>query len=100
MPIERTGDDREATWEALGIMENRDFVAAVNKRRSWGFVYVTAQKDGTGYEAFYVENTSIYMSDTVDQSIKSRKRWTGSTKWSTDMTPGLPFIAPATIFAP
>jgi hypothetical protein len=100
IPTERTGDDREATFEALGIMQNRDFVAAINKRRGWGFVYVTAgyDSDNDGYEAFYVPNTSIYMSETIDQSIKSRKRWTGSAKWSTDMTPGLPFIAPASIF--
>jgi hypothetical protein len=100
VPTERTGDDREATFEALGIMQNRDFVAAINKRRGWGFVYVTAGYNSSqdGYEAFYVPNTSIYMSETIDQSIKSRKRWTGSAKWSTDMTPGLPFIAPASIF--
>ncbi len=99
IPTERTGDDRELTFEALGIMDNRDFVAATNKRRGWGFVYVTAGKDSTGgYEAFYVSNVSVYMSDMIEQSIKTRKRWSGSAKWSTDMTPGLPFIAPASIF--
>lgn len=72
VPTERTGDDRESTFEALGVMENRDFVAAINKRRGWGFVYVTAGYDQgqDGYEAFYVPNTSIYMSETIDQSIK------------------------------
>lgn len=99
VPTERTGDDRELAFEALGIMDNRDFVAAANKRRNWGLVYVTAGQDATGgYEAFYVENVSLYMSDLIEQSIKSRKRWSGSAKWSTDMTPGLPFIAPASIF--
>ena len=100
VPTERTGDDREAVWEALNIMDNRDFVAAVNKQREWGFVYVTAGYDSSlsGYEAFYVDNVSIYMSDMIEQSIKTRKRWSGSSKWSTDMTPGLPFIAPASIF--
>jgi len=100
IPTERTGDDRELTFEALGVMENRDFVAATNKRRGWGLVYVTAGKDTTtgGYEAFYVSNVSVYMSDLIEQSIKTRKRWSGSAKWSTDMTPGLPFIAPASIF--
>lgn len=100
IPTERTGDDRELTFEALGIMNNRDFVAATNKKRGWGLVYVTAGRDTStgGYEAFYVENVSVYMSDLIEQSIKTRKRWSGSAKWSTDMTPGLPFIAPATIF--
>lgn len=100
IPTERTGDDRELTFEALGIMNNRDFVAATNKKRGWGLVYVTAGKDTStgGYEAFYVENVSVYMSDMIEQSIKTRKRWAGSAKWSTDMTPGLPFIAPASIF--
>lgn len=100
IPTERTGDDRELTFEALGIMNNRDFVAATNKKRGWGLVYVTAGKDTStgGYEAFFVENVSVYMSDLIEQSIKTRKRWAGSAKWSTDMTPGLPFIAPASIF--
>jgi hypothetical protein len=100
IPTERTGDDRELTFEALGVMDNRDFVAATNRRRGWGFVYVTAGKDSTtgDYEAFYVENVSVYMSDMIEQSIKTRKRWSGSAKWSTDMTPGLPFLAPASIF--
>ena len=97
---ERTGDDRELSFEALGLADNRDFVAAVNKRRGWGLVYVTAGYDSAndGYQAFYVPNTSIYMSDLIEQSIKTRARWAGSAKWSTDMTPGLPFIAPASIF--
>lgn len=99
IPTERTGDDRELSFEALNVMENRDFVAATNKRRGWGLVYVTAGKDATGgYQAFYVEDVSVYMSDMIEQSIKTRKRWSGSAKWSTDMTPGLPFIAPADIF--
>lgn len=96
---ERTGDDRELSFEALNVMDNRDFVAAVNKRRGWGLVYVTAGKDSSGgYQAFYVSDVSVYMSDMIEQSIKTRKRWSGSAKWSTDMTPGLPFIAPASIF--
>ena len=99
IPTERTGDDRELTFEALNVMDNRDFVAAVNKRRGWGFVYVTAGRDATGgYQAFYVADVSVYMSDMIEQSIKTRKRWSGSAKWSTDMTPGLPFLAPASIF--
>jgi len=96
---ERTGDDKELLFEALGLMQNRDFVAAVNKKRGWGLVYVTAGKDSTGgYQAFYAPNVSVYMDDLIEQSIKTRKRWSGSAKWSTDMTPSLPFIAPADIF--
>ena len=100
VPTERTGDDQELLFEALGLMNNRDFVAALNKKRGWGIVYVTAGKDSTtgGYEAFYAENASVYMDSLIEQSIKTRKRWSGSAKWSTDMTPALPFIAPASIF--
>lgn len=100
VPTERTGDDREATWEVLGVMNNRNFVGAINKKRNMGFVYVTAgyDSDEAGYESFYVEKTSTYLSDVIDQSIKSRKRWGASTKWSTDMTPGIPFYAPPAIF--
>jgi hypothetical protein len=97
--VQRTGDDRELSFEIQGVMDNRNFVAATNKRSGWGLVYVTAGKDSSGgYQAFYVENVSIYMSDLIEQSIKTQKRWAGSAKWSTDMTPGLPFIAPASIF--
>ena len=100
VPTERTGDDQEAVFEFLGLMNNRDFVAAINKKRNMYFVYVTAgyDADSDGYEAFFAEKTSTYISDVIDQSIKSRKRWGASTKWSTSMTPALPFYAPASIF--
>lgn len=98
VPTQRTGDDRELSFEVQGVMENRNFIAALNKKTDWGMVYVTAGKDGAGYEAFYVSNVSVYASDLIEQSIKTRKRWSGSAKWSTDMTPGLPFIAPASVF--
>lgn len=94
-----TGDDREIAFDALGVMNNRDFWAIANKKRNWQMVYVTAGKNSAGnYEAFYVDNVSLYVSDVVPRSIKSRKMWTGSAKWSTAMTPGLPFFAPATVF--
>lgn len=98
--VRRNGDDRELAFEAPGIMQNRDFVSAINKRRGWGIVYVTAGGNPTdGYEAFYAPNASVYMSDLIEQSIKTSKRWSGSAKWSTAMTPALPFHAPASIFA-
>lgn len=98
--IIRTGDDKELAFEALNLKDNRDFVAAANRRIGWGLVYVTAGVDSAtgGYRAFYAPNTSLYMDDLIEQSIKSRARWAGSVKWSTDMTPSLPFIAPASIF--
>lgn len=94
------GDDREITFEVQGIMANRDFVKALNKRKGWGLVYVTAGYDSAndGYEAFYAPNVAVYMSEVIEQSIKTQKRWEGHAKWSTDGTPGLPFIAPASIF--
>lgn len=94
------GMDRELTFQAQGIMQNYDFVTAVNKRRGWGLVYVTAgyDSDNDGYEAFYAKNTSVIMSEVIDESIKSEKRWQGTAKWSTDGTPSIPFIAPSSIF--
>lgn len=94
------GDDRELSFEAQGVMENTDFVKAVNKRTGWGLVYVTAGYDqaNDGYNAFYAPNVNIYMSQVIDQSIKSQMRWAGTAKWSTDGSPSIPFIAPASIF--
>jgi len=98
-PTERTGDDNELTFDALGIMSNRDFWAIANKKRNWQMVYVTAGKNSSGnYEAFYVDNVSLYVSEVIQRSVKSRKMWTGSAKWSTAMTPALSFFAPASIF--
>jgi hypothetical protein len=94
------GDDKELTFEIPGIMNNRNVVAALNKRRGWGLVYVTAGYDSAndGYEAFYAPNSSVYMREVIEQNIKTEKRWQGNVKWSTDGTPSLPFIAPASIF--
>lgn len=93
VPTQRTGDDRELTFEVQGVADNRTFWASVNKRTNWSLVYVTAS--GT---AFYVEDVSIYGSEMIEQSIKTRMRWSVSAKWSTDMTPALPFEAPEGLF--
>jgi hypothetical protein len=97
--MERTGDDHELTAQAAGVMANRNFFAAANKRRKWNLVYVTAGRDSEGnFEAFYVEDVSFYGSVNVARSTKSRKVWDISAKWSTNLTPELPFYAPASIF--
>jgi hypothetical protein len=99
VPTERTGSDHELTFESLGVMANRAFWAAANKRRNWKLVYLTAGRDADGnFEAFYVSNVSIFADDNIEQSTKSRKRYSGSAKWSTAMVPALPFYAPASIF--
>ncbi len=100
VPTERTGDDLEIVFEALGTMGNYNFVGSINKIRNLGFVLVTAayDQDADTYEAFYIDKTSVYMSLLIEQSIKSRKRWSASVKASTDMTPPLPFNAPASVF--
>jgi hypothetical protein len=99
VPTERTGDDHELTFDSLGVMNNRNFWAAVNRRRNWKMVYLTAGRDSEGnFEAFFVENVSVYASINVQRSTKARKFYTGSAKWSTAMTPELPFYAPASIF--
>lgn len=90
---ERTGDDQELLFEVQGVEANRDFWAKVNKRRNWKLVWVTASGIG-----FYVENVSIYADLLVEQSIKTRMRWAVSAKWSTDMTPAMPFEAPEGLF--
>lgn len=96
---ERTGADHELIFEVPGVMQNRDFWASVNQRRNWKLVYLTAGRDSEGnYEAFYVTNVSIFADDVIDQSIKSRKRYSGSAKWSTAMKPAVPFYAPAATF--
>ena len=96
--VERTGDDKELTFEALGVIDNRDFWAAMNKRRGWGFVYVTSgQNDDGDYNAFYAPNVSVYADEAIDQPINSRIRWSGSAKWTTDLTPSKPFAFPADV---
>lgn len=98
VPTQRTGDDKELTFEALGVMDNRDFWASVNQKSSWQLVYGTAGKDENGnYNAFYAKNVSVYADDTIEQSIKSRIRYTVSAKWSTAMVPSLPFHFPASV---
>lgn len=99
IPTQRTGDDHELVFDATGVMRNRSFIAAANRRLKWDFVFVTAGRDGEGnFEAFYVENVSFYASLNVPRSTKTRKFYTGSVKWSTAMTPEVPFYAPKSIF--
>lgn len=98
VPTERTGDDRELLFEALGVRSNRNFWAAANQKRNWQLVFGTAGKDENGnYNAFYVKDVSIYASELIEQSIKSRIRYSGSAKWSTAMVPALPFSFPASV---
>lgn len=96
---ERTGSDHELTFDSLGVMANRNFWAAVNRRRNWKMVYLTAGRDAEGnFEAFYVTNVSVFADEVIERSTKSRKRYSGSAKWSTALTPAVPFYAPASIF--
>jgi hypothetical protein len=96
---ERTGSDHELTFDSLGVMDNRNFWAAVNRRRNWKMVYLTAGRNGDGnYQAFYVTNVSVFADEVIQRSTKSRKFYSGSAKWSTAMTPAVPFYAPASIF--
>lgn len=96
---ERTGDTQEIVFEALGFADNRDFWSMVNKRRNWGFVTVSK---GTGDQrlGIYYPNASIYSDVVIDQAVNSRIRISGSASISTDMTPGLPFHAPSSVFTP
>lgn len=95
---ETTGADEAWVFESLNIFDNRDFVASVNKRRKWNAVFVTAAKRDTGYVAHYQENVNFRGSLLLEQDIKSRQRWSWEANASTDTTPALPFVAPASIF--
>jgi len=95
---EVTGADESWIWESLNVGDNRDFVAGVNKRRKWSAVFVTAASSGDGYKAWFRENVNFRGSLLIEQSIKSRQRWSWESRASHDTTPPLPFIAPSSIF--
>lgn len=95
---EVTGADESWVFESLNVYDNRDFVASVNKRRRWNAVFVTAAARDGGYLAHYQENVNFRGSLIVEQSTKTRQRWSWEARASTDTTPALPFIAPASIF--
>lgn len=95
---EVTGADESWIFESLNVGDNRPFVAGVNKRRKWKAVFVTAAKREDGYLAWYREDVNFRGSLLVEQSIKTRQRWSWEAKASHDTTPPLPFIAPASIF--
>lgn len=99
VPTERTGDDQEVVFEVQGYADNRDFWAGVNKRRSWDFVTVSKGVGNSRIGAYY-QDASIYADLLIEQSIKTRLRWAVSAKLSTDLTPALPFTAPASVFTP
>lgn len=95
---EVTGADESWVFESLNVFDNRDFVAGVNKRRRWNAVFVTAAARDGGYVAHYQENVNFRGSLLLEQNIKSRQRWSWEARASTDTTPALPFVAPASIF--
>lgn len=95
---EVTGADESWVFESLNVGDNRDFVAGVNKRRKWNAVFVTAAAKDSGYLAWYQENVNFRGSLLLEQSIKSRQRWSWEARASTDTTPALPFTAPSSIF--
>jgi hypothetical protein len=95
---EVTGADTTWAFESLNVFDNADFVAAVNQRRRWNAVFVTAATRDGGYVAHYQENVNFRGSLIVDQDIKSRQRWGWEARASTNTSPALPFVAPASIF--
>jgi hypothetical protein len=95
---ETTGADQSWTFESLNVYDNRDFVAAVNKRRKWNAVFVTAARKDGGFVAHYQENVNFRGSLLLEQDIKSRQRWSWEATASTDTTPSLPIVVPESIF--
>lgn len=95
---EVTGADESWVFESLNVFDNRPFVAGVNKRRRWNAVFVTAATRDSGYVAWYRENVNFRGSLLVEQSTKTRQRWSWEARASHDTTPPLPFVAPSSIF--
>jgi len=93
VPTLRTGADHEITAQVRGILDNRNFFAAVNQTQKWNVVGVTK-----GLIGLYQESVSIYSKIEVDQSIKSSMRWGVSLKWSDDLSNPVVFKAPSSIF--
>jgi len=72
-----TGADHSVTFEFEGLLNNHDFVEAVN-RKSWKMVYFT----NAGY--FYYEAIPATLYITIDnkRSIKTAAFWKGVSKWA------------------
>lgn len=95
---EVTGADEEWLWRSLNVRDNRDFVKAVNSRRTWHVVFVTSKKIDNGYLAHFRENVNVKGSLLIDESTKTRQVWSWRGRASHDTTPPLSFIAPEGIF--
>jgi len=97
--VERTGDDQEITFEALGVVDNRDFWGSMNRRPGWGFVAII-KNNSTERVGFYFQDASVYADINIPQSVKERANISGSVKLASDMSLGLPFTAPSSVFTP
>jgi hypothetical protein len=95
---EVTGADQSWVFESLNVYDNRDFVAGVNKRRKWNVVFVKAARRDGGFVAHYQENVNLRGSLLLEQSTKTRQRWSWEARASTDTTPSLTVIVPESIF--
>lgn len=95
---EVTGADEEWLFRSLNVQDNRDFVKAINARRTWHQVFVTSKKVGDGYLAHFRENLNTKGSLVIEESTKTRQVWSWRSRASHDTTPPLPFIAPSSIF--
>jgi hypothetical protein len=95
---EVTGADEAWVFESLNVFDNRNFVAGVNKRRKWNAIFVTAARRDDGYVAHYRENVNFRGSLLIEQSTKSRQRWSWEARASHDTTPPLALVAPEEIF--
>lgn len=95
---EVTGADQSWVFESLNVYDNRDFVAGVNKRRKWNVVFVTAARRDGGFVAHYQENVNLRGSLLLEQSTKTRQRWSWEARASTDTTPSLTVVVPESIF--
>lgn len=95
---EVTGADEEWLFRSLNVQDNRDFVRAINKRRTWHVLFVTSKKVGAGYLAHFRENVNVKGSLLIDESTKTRQVWSWRARASHDTTPPLQLIAPESIF--
>ena len=87
-----TGADHEATVEVEGLLDNRDFWEAVN-RKKWKVVIVT----NANYLYYVNAPVTVYAKITNPRNIKSNAFWALSLKWQGYDNPRV-LEAPATIF--
>jgi hypothetical protein len=93
VPTLRTGADHEANLEVRGVLNNRNFWAAINQTDKWNAALIT-----NGEVGHYIEDVSVYAKQIIDQNIKSSSRNGVNLKWSDDLSNPVVFDVSAAAF--